>query len=84
MWRRILSHTIHQPNIPDLGESCTNIRYLPNLSQRGAVPSWTHRELLENFGRVSFSTLLCTLLSCSPLYLQGLLQKMLLSCSPQS
>ena len=58
VWRRTLSHTIHQPNIPDLGERCTNIRYLPNLSQRGAVPSWTHRELLQNFGRVSFSTLL--------------------------
>lgn len=57
VWRRMLSC---QPKIPDLGESCTNTCYLPNLSRRGAVPFWTHRELLENFGRVSFSTLLCT------------------------
>lgn len=56
----MLSHTIHQTNIPDLGESCTNTWYLPNRSRRGAIPPRTHKELLENFGRVSFTTLLCT------------------------
>lgn len=61
----MLSHTIQQPNIPDVGESCTNVQHLPNLSERGAAPSWTHRELLENFGRVS--SLHCCALLLFPL-----------------
>lgn len=71
----MLSHTVQQPNIPGVGESCTNIQHLPNLSQRGAVPSWTHRELLENFGRVPSLHCCAFLLSHSSLYLQDLLTK---------
>lgn len=71
----MLSHTIQQPNIPDVGESCTNTQHLPNLSQRGAVPSWTRRKLLENFGRVSSLHCCALLQSHSFLYLHNLLTK---------
>lgn len=69
----MLSHTIQQPNIPDVGES----------SRRGAVPSWTHRELLENFGRVSSLHCCALLLSHSSLYLQDLLTKNAITWLPQ-